>query len=61
MKKSLQNDKKEKEINIYGIYDMVKKRLLSVSLKYKDIKFEFDLCGYDIERFYIAKLTVSIW
>ena len=50
--------KSPKKVDIYGILDFKKKKLLMVSLSRSDIEFEFDIEGYDDDLFGVVKLSI---
>jgi hypothetical protein len=51
---------KSKSYHIYGIFDYKTNTLLSVSLNQEEIELEYDLEGYDEERFDIIGFEVAL-
>ena len=50
----------KKTVDIFGILDNKKLKLVKVDLKEKDIWFHYDIHYYDEKRFSVVKLTISI-
>jgi hypothetical protein len=51
---------KGKTSNIYGIFDYKTNTLLSVNLSQEEIELEYDLEGYDEERYDIINFKVMM-
>ena len=52
--------KKSKEYQIYGIFDFQEKILLSVNLDQEQIGLEFDISDYDVSRYSIIMIPITI-
>jgi hypothetical protein len=51
---------KPKTYTIYGIFDFQKNRLLKISLIQEDLELEYDLEGYDSDRYDIVSFQIKV-
>jgi hypothetical protein len=51
---------KPKIYHIYGVFDYKTNTLMSVSLKQEEVELEYDLEGYDEERYDIISFEVTM-
>lgn len=59
-KKELLAKVKPKDYQIYGIFDFEKKQLIYVHLDEEQAELEFELSGYDHERYDIVEFTICL-
>lgn len=46
---------------IYGVFDFLEKKLINVSIDQEYLELEYDLAGYDEERFKVVSFDVFLY
>jgi len=59
-KKDLLDKIKPRDYRIYGIFDFQKKQLIYIHLDEEQVELEFELSGYDEERYDIVEFNVRL-
>jgi hypothetical protein len=59
-KESGNNSEKMRLTKIYGIFDLKKRKLVDVELKFKDIEFIYDVSEYNGNRYKIMQFEIDI-
>lgn len=59
-KKRQLNKLKPNQYRIYGIFDFDKKKLIYVNMSEEEVELEFDLVGYDEDRYDIVQFDVIL-
>ena len=59
-KQDLLNKIKPKNYRVYGIFDFDIKKLIYIHLDEEQVELEFELSGYDSERYDIVEFNVRL-